>query len=221
VRLLASYRLLHGANRSESRAHRVGDPVRVFKITRLRPYELIMQSLSHITSFFQRSNIGPAAILVVAILTTYLFARSPRAESRLTAAPVRSWVAVRVMRWVVIGIAALLVLLSMGIDLKGLWSLLGAVLSLLAIGFVAMWSILSHMLASVLIVAFRPFEMDDQIEIVGDDPIHGKVIELSLIYTTLRTSDGGILRIPNNLFFQRVIKRFAPPSEANDSLSPA
>ncbi|CAM2768475.1 mechanosensitive ion channel family protein [Rariglobus hedericola] len=182
-----------------------------------------MQSLSHFTSFFQGSNFGPAAILVVAILTTYLFARGPRAptESRLTAASAKSWVTVRVIRWVVIGIAALGVLLAMGIDLKGLLSLLGAVLSLLAIGFVAMWSILSHMLASVLIVAFRPFEMNDQIEIVGDDPILGKVVELSLIYTTLRTSDGGLLRIPNNLFFQRVLKRHAPSTPAKENLLPA
>lgn len=180
-----------------------------------------MQPLRQFISFLQSSNLGPAALLAAAVVTTYLLARRPRAfvQPRL-ASPVKSRYTAGVIRWMIIGISAIGALLAMGIDLHGLWSMLGAVLSLVAIGFVAMWSILSHMLASLLIVAFRPFEIDDQIEIVGDDPILGKVIDLSLVYTTLRTSDGGTLRIPNNLFFQKVLKRHAPANLAEDKHSP-
>lgn len=176
-----------------------------------------MQALSQFTSSLQRFPLGPAALLVVAILTTYLLARKRRSHAPLRhLIPVRSRITVGTIRWMFIGIAVLGVLLAMGIDLRGLWSMLGAVLSLVAIGFVAMWSILSHMLASFLIVAFRPFEIDDQIEIVGDDPIRSKVVDLNLVYTTLRTSDNGTLRIPNNLFFQKVLKRHAPAALASE-----
>lgn len=176
-----------------------------------------MQTLSQLSSFLQHSTIGAAALLVTAVLITYLMARNPRiaVPSRATAL-VKSPITAGVIRWMIIGVAGIGILLAMGIDLHGLWSVLGAVLSLVAIGFVAMWSILSHMLASLLIVAFRPFEIDDQIELVGDDPIFGKVIDLNLVYTTLRTSDGSTLRIPNNLFFQKVSKRHASKMLASE-----
>lgn len=89
-----------------------------------------------------------------------------------------------------------------------------AALSLIAIGFVAMWSILSHMLASVLIVIFRPFEVGDRVEILGDDEIIGEVTDLNPVYTTLRAADGGTLQVPNNVFFQKALKRHAPSAPA-------
>lgn len=152
----------------------------------------------------------PAALLIVAIIASLLLGRPPR-----PAQPVlrrRFGVATGLGRWLLVAAAALAALLLLGIDLHGLWSTIVAVLSLVAIGFVAMWSILSHMLASVLILVFRPFELGDCVEIVGDDPIVGEVVDLSPVYTTLRTDDGGVLRVPNNLFFQKVLKRRASTS---------
>lgn len=154
---------------------------------------------------------GPLALLGAAILTTVLFAR-PRRSRPVTPAcmPRRLGLPKGVARWLVIGVVTVAALLALGIDLQGLWSTLVAALSLVAIGFVAMWSILSHMLASVLIVVFRPFEVGDHVEVVGDDPLVGEVMDLNPVYTTLRTDDGGTLQVPNNLFFQKAVKRQAP-----------
>jgi small-conductance mechanosensitive channel len=115
-----------------------------------------------------------------------------------------------VAHWLIVGVLAIAALLAVGIDLHGLWLTLVPVLSLVAIGFVAMWSILSHMLASILIVIFRPFGVGDSVEIIGDDPVFGEVTDLNPVYTTLRARDGGILQVPNNLFFQKALKRHAP-----------
>lgn len=146
-----------------------------------------------------------------AILTTALLAR-PRRWHAVTPAgvPHRLGLPKGVVRWVVFGVVTFAALLAIGVDLEGLWSTLVATLSLVAIGFVAMWSILSHMLASILIVIFRPFEVGDRVEIVGDDPVIGEVVDLNPVYTTLRTEDGGTLQVPNNLFFQKAVKRHAP-----------
>jgi small-conductance mechanosensitive channel len=183
---------------------------------------MLMESIGQFTSVFQLSHLWSAALLVGAFVAAYLLVRRPQTNGQpplvLTG---RSRITTSVIRWMAIGVAALGGLLAIGVDLHGLWSMLGAVLSLVAIGFVAMWSILSHMFASILIVAFRPFEIDDHIEIVGEDPILGKVIELNLVYTTLRTADGGTLRIPNNLFFQKVHKRHAPVARACEQPSSA
>jgi small-conductance mechanosensitive channel len=141
------------------------------------------------------------------IILTFVLSsrRRPRQIRSLTRR--RLGVTYGIARWGVIATLAIVAMILLGVDLRGIWSTVVAVLSLVAIGFVAMWSILSHMLASLLIVLFRPFDVGDQIEIVGDDPVLGEVHDLNFIYTTLRTPEGVTLQIPNNLFFQKVLKR--------------
>lgn len=155
-------------------------------------------------------TLGPASLVLAAILTTTLISgkRRPRA---VAPALVRRRLGLPkgVVRWLIIGGLAVATMLAVGTDLQGLWATLVGALSLIAIGFVAMWSILSHMLASVFIVVFRPFEVGDRVEIIGEDPVLGEVTDLNPIYTTLRTDDDGTLQIPNNLFFQKVLKRHA------------
>lgn len=154
---------------------------------------------------------APAALAAVLIFGTVLLARV-KLERLPTQVLVRRRLGLPkgVARWLVIGGLSVAALLAVGIDLQGLWSTLVAALSLVAIGFVAMWSILSHMLASILIVVFRPFEVGDRVELVGDDPVRGEVTDLNPVYTTLRSDDGGTLQVPNNLFFQKAVKRMAP-----------
>jgi small-conductance mechanosensitive channel len=180
-----------------------------------------MTSVTHF-SLPSQQTFGPAALAAVAILITALLARSGRPRS-VAPASVRRQLGLPkgVARWLVIAGLALAALLALGFDLQGLWSTLGAVLSLVAIGFVAMWSILSHMLASILIVVFRPFEVGDRVEIVGDDPVIGEVIDLNPVYTTMRADDGGTLQVPNNLFFQKALKRQAPRTLASPQTSAA
>lgn len=169
-----------------------------------------MTSFHMILSRLTAPSIIPVAILIVAITATLLLGRRRRARhTRPSFIRRRLGLASEVVRWLVTGVLLIALLSALGVDLSGLWSTLFAVLSLVAIGFVAMWSILSHMLASVLIVIFRVFEIGERVEIVGDDPVLGEVADLNLVYTTLRTDDGATLQIPNNLFFQRVLKRHA------------
>lgn len=169
------------------------------------------------TSFFSIHTL----LTVAAIFTTALLSRPGRSSSVVSVSVRRRLGLPKgVARWLVIAglfFAALLALgVVLGVDLQEVWSSLGAVLSLVAIGFVAMWSILSHMLASVLIVVFRPFEVGDRVEIVGDDPVVGEVTDLNPVYTTLRADDGGTFQVPNNQFFQKVLKRLAPRAPTVD-----
>ena len=172
-----------------------------------------MTLLDHL-AFPSFQVIGLAALAVGVVLMTGLRARPGR--SRATA-PVfvhrRLGLPKGVVRWLVIGGLSLAAVVAFGIDLQGLWSTIMAALSLIAIGFVAMWSILSHMLASVLIVIFRPFEVGDRGEVVGDYSVFGEVIDLNPVYTTLRAADGGTFQIPNNVFFQKVLKRHASSAQ--------
>lgn len=160
---------------------------------------------------------GPVALMGVTILATVLLAHVSRRPRTIASSPVhrRLGLPKGVARWLIMGALTVAALLALGIDLQGLWSTVVAALSLVAIGFVAMWSILSHMFASILIVVFRPFEVGDRVALVGDDPLVGDVVDLNPVYTTLRTEDGGTLQVPNNLFFQKAVKRQAPAAVAS------
>lgn len=152
---------------------------------------------------------APAAllILVVALLLNALIGRALSLLARRTAiteqeiGPVQ-----RTVRWV-IGIAALVLILgAFGLNIGGLWGVFSTILAMVAIGFVAVWSVLSNTLCTLIIILFRPFAVGDEVEFPGDN-VKGRVIDLNFIYTTLQTDDGCVLQVPNNLFFQKVLRR--------------
>lgn len=111
----------------------------------------------------------------------------------------------RICCWAVSVVALFLVLERFGM-MENVWTTLTAMLAMVAIGFVAVWSVLSNTLCSVILMVVRPFNVGDTIEIPADE-LHGKVIDFNLIYTTLRDEDGSLLQVPNNTFFQKPIRR--------------
>jgi small-conductance mechanosensitive channel len=84
---------------------------------------------------------------------------------------------------------------------------------MIAVGFIAVWSVLSNLLCSILLVIFRPFQLGDEIEItepVGGSSLRGKVMKFNVMYTTLLEDIDGdkvTTNIPNNIFFQKAIRR--------------
>ena len=75
-----------------------------------------------------------------------------------------------------------------------------------AIGFVAVWSVLSNFLCTFVLIVFKPFSVGDELELPGEN-VKGRVVDLSLIFTTLEVAHGEMVMVPNNTYFQRVFKR--------------
>lgn len=120
----------------------------------------------------------------------------------------------RILAFLIYAAAALLVLERMGVSGAVLWTAFTGFAAVAAVAFFAAWSVLSNIFCTVLIFTTRPFRMHDHIELLenGEKPgIKGRVIDINLIYTTLQETDEGrqgtVLQIPNNLFFQRVVRR--------------
>ena len=120
-----------------------------------------------------------------------------------------------IMKWLIILVTALLVFGFFGVSVTSFWATLSGILVLVAIGFVAVWSVLSNILCSVLLVIFSPFRIGDEIEI--QDPaapitIRGKVVGMNMFFTTLQSAetqaadDAAMTRVPNNLFFQKYVR---------------
>lgn len=117
-----------------------------------------------------------------------------------------------ISKWLLAIIVILLVLGFFGVSVTSLWATLSGIAALIALGFVAMWSVLSHVSCSILLVVFSPFRIGDEIEV--QDPtatviMRGRVIGINMMFTTLQAIDEvhgeteNLIRIPNNIFFQK------------------
>jgi len=120
---------------------------------------------------------------------------------RLAFAPVR--LAIRYSIWI---LAILLILDRWGFAAGTVLAVMGSVLGLVAIGFVAMWSVLSNFLCTFVLIAFKPFLVGDELDFPLDQ-LKGKVIDLSMVFTTLEVNPGETILVPNNTFFQKPFRR--------------
>ena len=113
-------------------------------------------------------------------------------------------VALFFVRYGLIITAVLMSLQRVGV-LVNAWGMLSAVLAMVAIGFFAVWSVLSNLMCTLYLLVARPFRVGDTVE-VFPETLKGRVIDLSFTFTTLRQEDGDLIRLPNNQFLQKVIR---------------
>lgn len=97
-------------------------------------------------------------------------------------------------------IGILIALSQLGIELAPL--LTGFGVAGVIIGF-ALQDTLSNFASGLMILIYRPFDVDDMVEVAS---ITGKVSHMSLVSTTVKTIDNQILVIPNNKIWGDVIK---------------
>lgn len=121
------------------------------------------------------------------------------------------------VRVLILLVATLLLLEQFGVSTAAAWAATSAVMVMVAVGFVAVWSVLSNALCSVLLLIYAPFRIGDEIDLVDSTngyTLAGRVQDLNLMFVTVVetvTDDNGsenfTVQIPNNLFFQRAIRR--------------
>lgn len=120
------------------------------------------------------------------------------------------------LRWGLLVVVVLLCLQQVGVRLAALWAGLLSVMALIAIGFIAAWSVLSNILCSILLVVFDLFRLGDEIEIIeatGGKGLRGRVVNLNVLYTSIQETHDeeagdAITHVPNNLFFQKTTRRW-------------
>jgi small-conductance mechanosensitive channel len=147
------------------------------------------------------------AVIVGAIVFNFLLKRALKLladKTSLTDGDVAPFG--KVASWLIFVGTIVLLLSVFGFDLGGMWTMITGVGAMIAVGFIAVWSVLSNWLCTFVILLTRPFAVGDDVEFVGES-VQGRVVDLNFVYTTLRATDGSTLQVPNNLFFQKVLKR--------------
>lgn len=112
----------------------------------------------------------------------------------------------KILRWVTFLVAATLLLQVLGV-FQSVFTALAGVLTLIAAGFVAFWSVLSNLLCAIILLVARPFMIGDRLTFPSDGNLTGEVTDFNLLFTTLRTDDGKLIQVPNSLFFQKLFLR--------------
>ncbi|UNK43874.1 mechanosensitive ion channel family protein [Luteimonas sp. S4-F44] len=139
-----------------------------------------------------------------------------RLGRRYTLPPEAVMGARRVMTFLIYAAALLLALERMGVSGTVLWTAFTGFAAVGAVAFFAAWSVLSNIFCTMLILTTRPFRLYDHVELLenGEKPgLRGQVVDINLVYTTLRETDDGdgagtVLQVPNSLFFQRALRRW-------------
>lgn len=112
----------------------------------------------------------------------------------------------------------LLALRLAGFQVTGVLDTFAGFLAVLGVGMVAVWTILSNITASFLMLVWRPYQLGQHIEIIPDG-VKGKVIDSNLMYTEIEEAQGTTVLVPNNLFFQKHVRRTPLPAESTVLLS--
>lgn len=166
--------------------------------------------------------LGPAmVVLLIAVVALGLQYLSRRLLGRLAETyklPGEVVVGVRrVSAFIIYTTALLLILERLGVSGSVLWTAFTGFAAVAAVAFFAAWSVLSNIFCTMLILTTRPFRRRDRIEILesADKPGFGGVVrDIRLVYTVIEEVDadgkplGTVLRIPNNMFFQRTLRRW-------------
>lgn len=147
-----------------------------------------------------------AIILLIALVIYLVLARMLRLAQRRGGMSPQVRVIIRSMlRWVFALLTVFLALGEMGV-LHNVWAAVVGILAMIAIGFVAVWSVMSNVLCTLLLMIVRPFKIGDTVELPTDS-LGGKVVNLNLMFTTLRDDEGRYVQVPNNTFFQKPVRR--------------
>jgi small-conductance mechanosensitive channel len=166
---------------------------------------------------------GPALVVLLIVLVAFLLQRVAwrlilRADDNYHFPAGLLITTRRLAALLIYSAAFLLVLERLGVSGRVLWTAFTGFAAVGAVAFFAAWSVLSNLFCTMLIFATRPFRVLDTIEVLenGDKPgLKGRVRDINLVYTTLEELlpdghlSGTVLQVPNNMFFQRVVRRWS------------
>jgi small-conductance mechanosensitive channel len=154
--------------------------------------------------------LGTVVVLVVAEILILMLNRLLRRllvqiQPRLRFAPAAVRPFTRTLGSLVWLAAGLLILDIWGVSVTGLWTILVSFATVVGVGFLAVWTIVSNITASFFLTIWHPFRLGQIVELLPEN-LKGRVSDRNLMFTVLQEADGTTLQIPNNQFFQKIFR---------------
>jgi small-conductance mechanosensitive channel len=93
-----------------------------------------------------------------------------------------------------------------GVRPQNLMITLGSTLAFLGVAMFAQWSVLSNVTAGVIMFFSAPYRVGESVRIIDKDvPLEAVIERVGSFYTHLRTTEGELVVLPNNLFLQKIV----------------
>lgn len=108
-------------------------------------------------------------------------------------------------------VLVLIVVLSVvwGVDIRGLLVLASSMIAVIGVALFAAWSLLSNITAFFILLGQKAFAEGMEIRVVdGGNYLEGRIVEINLFSTVLRTKDNEQVVYPNNLLISRPVVVF-------------
>lgn len=104
-----------------------------------------------------------------------------------------------IVRWIIMSVGLIMALAALEVSIAPLLALLGAAGFIIGL---ALQDSLSNFASGIMILFFRPFDVDDVIDAGG---VSGTVTSVSLVSSTIMTFDNKKMLVPNNKIWRDVI----------------
>lgn len=111
----------------------------------------------------------------------------------------------------------LVVVLSIvwGVDIRGLLVLASSMIAVVGVALFAAWSLLSNITAFFILLGQKAFAEGMEVRVMdGANYLEGRIVEINLFSTVLRTKDNEQVVYPNNLLISRPVVVFPKKSRA-------
>ncbi|MBU2740983.1 MULTISPECIES: mechanosensitive ion channel domain-containing protein [Acidithiobacillus] len=122
----------------------------------------------------------------------------------------------RITTWFLWLLVWVVVLRVWAVDVTAICTTFVSLLAVIGVGMLALWAMVSNITARFFIWFWQPLRLGQRIEIFPEALI-GEVVEENLMFTELKQDDGAVVVIPNNFFFQRVIRRLPDVGDKKES----
>ncbi|KAE8175754.1 mechanosensitive ion channel [Photobacterium phosphoreum] len=99
-----------------------------------------------------------------------------------------------------------LFLITTGIGYGDVSVFISSIFAVLGVAFIAQWSILSNITASLLIFFVFPYRVGDVVKIVDkDEDISGEIIDIRIFHVLIKHDNGNLITYPNTLILQKAV----------------
>jgi small-conductance mechanosensitive channel len=160
--------------------------------------------------------VGILVMVVIGVVTFVLIRRGlAAAAAREKISESLRLMAVGFTKWAIVILVILLALQQAGFEVTSIWAGLLTIMAMVAVGFIAVWSVINNIFCALLMLVFSPFRIGDEIEIIeatGGKGLRGRILKVNLMFTSIDEigesgKKGVIVQVPNNIFFQKTLRR--------------
>lgn len=112
----------------------------------------------------------------------------------------------KIINFFILIVAVVLITAIWGVKSQEVTIFISSILTILGVAFFAQWSILSNISSSLILFFNHPVRIGSQIKILDkENPIEGVVVNISLFFMYIKTTDGQLVSIPNTVVLQKTI----------------